>query len=75
MVLIAATFSLRMQRRGGTAIMLIGGVSAGFMLWFLSEVVFALGSNGTVPVMLAAWAPAGISTLLGATFLLHLEDG
>jgi hypothetical protein len=24
---------------------------------------------------LAAWAPAGISMLLGATFLLHLEDG
>jgi lipopolysaccharide export system permease protein len=75
MVLIAATFSLRMQRRGGTAVMLVGGITAGFMLWFLSQVVFALGSQGTIPVIMAAWAPAGISTLLGATFLLHLEDG
>ena len=75
MVLVAATFSLRMQRRGGTAIMLIGGVAAGFTLWFLSVVVSAFGSSGTIPVMLAAWAPAGISTLLGATVLLHVEDG
>jgi lipopolysaccharide export system permease protein len=75
MVLIAATFSLRMQRRGGTVIMLVSGIAAGFMLWFMSEVVLALGSSGTIPVLLAAWSPAGISGLLGATFLLHLEDG
>jgi lipopolysaccharide export system permease protein len=75
MVLIAATFSLRMQRRGGTTVMLVGGVTAGFLLWFLSEVVFALGSSATIPVALAAWTPAGISLLLGTTFLLHLEDG
>jgi lipopolysaccharide export system permease protein len=75
MVLIAATFSLRMQRRGGTTAMLVGGVVSGFMLWFLDEVVRALGSAALVPVMLAAWTPAGVSMLLGATFLLHLEDG
>lgn len=75
MVLIAAIFSLRMQRRGGTTIMLVGGVAFGFLLWFFSEVIFALGSSATVPVALAAWTPAGISMLLGATFLLHLEDG
>jgi lipopolysaccharide export system permease protein len=75
MVLIAAVFSLRMQRRGGTTGMLIGGVAAGFMLYFLSDIVFALGSSSTIPVALAAWTPAGISTLLGMTFLLHLEDG
>ncbi len=75
MVLIAAVFSLRMQRRGGTTAMLIGGVAAGFMLYFLSDIVFALGASSTIPVSLAAWTPAGVSTLLGMTFLLHLEDG
>jgi lipopolysaccharide export system permease protein len=55
--------------------MLIGGVVSGFFLWFLTEVIFALGSSAMVPVMLAAWTPAGVSMLLGATFLLHLEDG
>jgi lipopolysaccharide export system permease protein len=75
MVLIAASFSLRMQRRGGTSIMIMGGVAAGFTLYFLSDVVFALGLSATIPVSLAAWTPAGVSCLLGASLLLHLEDG
>src|SRR6185312_22097 len=75
MVLIAASFSLRMQRRGGTSIMIAGGAAAGFALYFLSDVVFALGLSATIPVSLAAWTPAGVSCLLGASLLLHLEDG
>jgi lipopolysaccharide export system permease protein len=75
MVLIAATFSLRMQRRGGATLMIMGGVSTGFMLFFLSDIVFALGLSSTIPVVLAAWTPAGVSLLLGTTLLLHLEDG
>lgn len=75
MVLIAATFSLRMHRRGGTALMISGGIGAGFLLYFGSNVVFALGLSSTIPVMLAAWTPTGVSWLLGATLLLHLEDG
>lgn len=75
MVLVAAAFSLRMQRRGGTTLMIIGGMSAGFLLFFLSNVVFALGLSTTIPVALAAWTPAGISLLLGTSFLFHLEDG
>lgn len=75
MVLIAAIFSLRMRRRGGTTTMLVGGIASGFILYFLSDVAFALGSSATIPVVLAAWTPAGVSTLLGATILLHLEDG
>jgi len=75
MVMVAAIFSLRMHRRGGTTMMLVGGAASGFLLYFLSDVSFALGSSATIPVALAAWTPAGVSTLLGATFLLHLEDG
>jgi lipopolysaccharide export system permease protein len=75
MVLIAATFSLRMQRRGGTGAMIVGGVIAGFLLYFLSDIVFALGLSAKIPVLLAAWTPAGVSLLFGASMLLHLEDG
>ena len=41
----------------------------------LSDLVFALGLSGRVPVELAAWAPAAVCLLLGGTTLLHLEDG
>ena len=75
MVLIAASFSLRMQRRGGTALMLGSGIACGFALYFLSDIVFAFGLSATIPVGLAAWTPAGVSALLGVSLLLHLEDG
>jgi lipopolysaccharide export system permease protein len=75
MVLVAATFSLRMQRRGGVTLMVVGGVAAGFFLYVLSDVIFALGISAKVPVVLAAWTPAGVSLIFGATMLLHLEDG
>jgi lipopolysaccharide export system permease protein len=75
MVLVAATFSLRMQRRGGAVMLLVSGVAAGFLLYFLSDIVVALGLSAKIPVLLAAWTPAGISTIFGISMLLHLEDG
>jgi lipopolysaccharide export system permease protein len=75
MVLIAASFSLRPSRRGGTVYFVSAGVFAGFLLYFLSDVVYALGLSATVPVVLAAWTPAGVCTLFGVAMLLHLEDG
>lgn len=75
MVLIAATFTLRLTRRGGTALLVAGGVAVGFILYFMTDVVLALGRSASIPVELAAWAPAGISILLGLALLFHLEDG
>jgi lipopolysaccharide export system permease protein len=75
MVLVAATFSLRMHRHGGTTMMIASGAAAGFLLYFISDIVFALGLSAKVPVLLAAWTPAGVSMIFGASMLLHLEDG
>ncbi|HYM29835.1 MAG TPA: LPS export ABC transporter permease LptG [Candidatus Cybelea sp.] len=75
MVLIAATFSLRLTRRGGTGVLFACGGAAGFLLYFVSDIVFTLGTSGTIPVPMAAWIPAGVCTLLGLTTLMHLEDG
>lgn len=75
MVLIAATFTLRQSRRGATTFVIAGGVFSGFVLYFFSDVVFALGLSDSIPVALAAWTPSGVATLLGLAMLLHLEDG
>ncbi len=75
MVLIAASFSMRSSRRGGTAALIGGGVLFGFLLFFLSDVVLALGLSASIPAILAAWTPAGFSLLLGLAAMLHLEDG
>ena len=75
MLLIGATVSIRSRRRGGAPTMLAAGVGAGFLLFILSDVVFALGLSGRAPVVLAAWTPAAAAVMLGCAALLHLEDG
>jgi len=75
MVLIAATFTLRRHRKGGTTRVIVAGVLTGFVFYFFSDVVFTLGLSDSLPVTLAAWAPSGVMALLGLAMLLHLEDG
>ena len=75
MVLIAAAFSLRQRRDGGTTILVIIGVLSAFALFLLTNVIHALGLGGNVPVLLAGWTPASVSLALGVALLMHLEDG
>ncbi len=75
MVLFAAAFSLRQTRRGGTLLMISGGVGTGFTLFVLTDVVLSLGATESIPVLMAAWAPALVSLLLGTAALFYLEDG
>lgn len=74
-VILAAAFSLRPVRRGGAAVLIVGGVGAGFLLYFLSDVVYALGVSSKIPVALAAWSPPLVASFIGIAVLLHLEDG
>ena len=76
MVIFSAVFTLRMNLRRGVPVMMIGGgLATGFALYFLSDVVFALGASASVPMMLAAWSPAGASLLVGISMLLYSEEG
>ena len=56
-------------------LIVLAGVVCGFMLYFLSNLVFALGISGKLPIALAAWTPAAIALALALPLLLHLEDG
>ncbi len=75
MVLLAATFTMRQIRSGGTGLMIVSGVSAAFLLYFVSDIVSAFGIAGTIPVALAAWTPTGVCLLVGLALMLHFEDG
>jgi lipopolysaccharide export system permease protein len=75
LVLIAAAAALRQTRRGGTLFVIATGIVAAFALFFLGNVVRALGESETIPIALAAWTPAGLSLLGGIGALLYLEDG
>jgi lipopolysaccharide export system permease protein len=75
MVLIAASFSLRLARRGGVPMLIGSGILFSFFVLFLSDVVEALGLADTIPALLAAWAPASVTLLIGLSILLHIEEG
>lgn len=75
MALVAAGFSMRSSRRGGTGTMIGAGVGFGFALFMVSEIANQFGSSGAIPVMLAAWAPSLAGLFLALALLLHLEDG
>lgn len=75
MILLAATVALRPQRQGNTLLFIVGGVLIGFMIFFMSNFLQALGASHQIPVFLSAWSPALLSALLGVATLLVLEDG
>ncbi|TVR98439.1 MAG: LPS export ABC transporter permease LptG [Rhodospirillales bacterium] len=75
MVLIAASVTMRHARRGGGFFVIVGGVAGGFVMYFVSDIVHALGLSDRAPVVLAAWTPSLAATLIGLALILHLEDG
>ena len=75
MVLLAATFTCRPLRRGGGMKVVAVGVAAGFLLYFSSDLIYALGLSGRIPIILSAWSPATVACLLGSALLFHFEDG
>lgn len=75
MLLLGALFSLRHHRRGKISMMITFGVFCGFIIYFSSNIVYALGYSGSLPTVLAAFLPPIIIMMVATSALLHLEDG
>ncbi|MDX3927260.1 MAG: LPS export ABC transporter permease LptG [Shinella sp.] len=75
MTLIAASVSLKFSRFNQSRAVILGGILSGFMLYVVTVLVRAFGSSGVVPPFVAAWLPVVVAMSLGATILLHQEDG
>jgi lipopolysaccharide export system permease protein len=75
MVFMAASFSLRLAREGGFSKVILFSAACGFGVYFFSDLTRVLGQSGTVPVLLAATAPAIAAILIGMTLLFNQEDG
>jgi lipopolysaccharide export system permease protein len=75
MVLVAAGFTMRPARFGGTGRMVLYAMLAGFAIFFLRNFAQALGETGQIPILVAAWSPPLAAALFALGLLLHLEDG
>ncbi|MEI8295132.1 MAG: LptF/LptG family permease [Alphaproteobacteria bacterium] len=75
MVLLGLAFSLRHPARSINLLSIGSVLSLGLLIYFMRDVVYALGLADKIPVMLASWTPAVVTALLASTLILHLEDG
>lgn len=75
MIFLSAAFSLRMPRRGGVTGLIVAGVGCSFLIYFLTDLVHAFGLSGSLPLVLAAWAPAAATLLAGIWLMIHQEHG
>ena len=75
MILLAAVVSMRPPRSRGTMAVITAGILMGFVIFFMSSFLQALGISHQIPVYLAAWSPSVITLLCGLAVILNLEDG
>lgn len=75
MVLVAAGFTMRPTRFGGTGVLVVLAVLGGFSIFFLRNFAEVMGENGQIPILLAAWAAPLAAVFLALGLLLHVEDG
>ncbi len=75
MLMIAAIFMLQNTQRGsGILIRVVLSIVVGFIVYFSSQVVYAFGVNGYIPVWLAVSAPTLIILLTGTSMLISADE-
>ncbi len=75
MVLIASLFALKPNtRQGGVIFLIVSGITTGFIIYFSSQLVYAFGINGYIPIWLAVWSPTLVVALLGITIMIQKEE-
>ena len=74
MLFLAATFCLHPIRYRNVPGLIAGGILVGFVIHFMSDVIYALGLAEKIPIFLAAWMPSLVTLMLSVTFLIHQES-
>lgn len=75
MALIAAATSLRLTRLGGALPLAVLGGAAGFLLFFVDDLLAALAESGNLHPAAAAIAAPAAALFLAAALIAHIEDG
>jgi lipopolysaccharide export system permease protein len=75
MVMVGACFAIRTGRLNKAGLLQFLGGLTGFLIYFSSSVLYALGAAGTLNVYFAACLPILLCASLSGYYLLHKEDG
>ena len=74
MILIGIPFALKTGRYKGTAVGVALSIALGFSYWIIYYVGISLGHGGSLPPVIASFAPAVIFGAIGTYSFIHLED-
>ncbi len=75
MLMIAAVFMLQNTLRGSAVMWrVVFAIVTGFSIYFLSQVIYAFGLNGYIPIWLAVSAPTIIILLLTTSMLVRADE-
>jgi len=55
--------------------LVVSGIITGFVVYFMTQVIYAFGLNGYLPEVMAVWTPIIITSCLSITLLLQMQDG
>lgn len=75
MVLIGIIFATKSSRSGKVGLFIFIGIMVGFLIYFLSDIINAIGIAGNIPIIFSALAPTLICLNIGLYLVLHYEDG
>jgi lipopolysaccharide export system permease protein len=75
MVMIGAIFTLKSPRISKGSNSIAFSIVLGFLIYFVSNLIFSLGLSGSIPIVFSAWVPIMIAILAAIYLMLHLEDG
>ena len=69
LAVIGASLPIGYRRGGNIGRLIAMTVGVGFVTFIANDISFALGKSGQVPVIIAAWAPAVLSMIVGIILL------
>jgi lipopolysaccharide export system permease protein len=74
-MLISAAFCMRQNRVRGASLNVLVAVLLGFLLFYSKNFVLILGTNGQLPVFIAAWGPSFAALFISLGLFLNREEG
>jgi lipopolysaccharide export system permease protein len=75
MVLVGLNFATTSPRSKYSSFAMLIGIIFGFLVYFISDIINAVGMAGNIPLLLSATSPTLICLSIGLYFTLHYEDG
>lgn len=73
--LLAVAATLRLVRLGGATGFALAGGLAGFLLYFMQELMISLGRSGALDAVSAAWSAPALFVLSAMYYIAYTEDG